>query len=145
MSELKQRKLVEAQTKWVTEVGYSRAVRAGNHVFVSGTTAVDAHGEVIAPRDAYAQTVAILEKIDAALREADCSLESVVRTRAFLTNIEDWRSVGRAHSEFFASIRPASSMVEVRRLLADDLVVEIEADAVIIDAASATGAESWRA
>ena len=129
------REMVPATTEWVDAVGYSRAVRSGAHVYVAGTTALDGQGRTIAPGDGYSQTVAILKKIEAALQELDCPLGAVVRTRVFMTDIDQWKDVGRAHREFFGDILPASSMVEVNRLMRPDLVVEIEADALISEEA----------
>ena len=122
---------ISSGAPWGPLVGYSRAVRAGRFVFVSGTTATDAEGNVIGQGDPYAQSVAIFHKIEAALREAGASLQDVVRTRAFLTNMDDWQEVGRAHAEFLGDVRPACTMVEVRRLMDPAMLVEIEVDAVI--------------
>ena len=115
-------------------MGYARAVRAGNQVFVSGTAPVDRDGNTVSPGDAYAQASRCIEIIAAALDEAGASLNDVVRTRMYVTNIADWQAVGRAHGEAFADIRPASTMVEVSGLIGPDMLVEIEADAVIVDA-----------
>jgi enamine deaminase RidA (YjgF/YER057c/UK114 family) len=112
-------------------VGYSRAVRVGQHIHVAGTAAVDAEGKVVAPGDAYAQTVAVLGIIGSALEQAGGRLADVVRTRLFLVDVErDWEAVGRAHGEVFRDIRPACTMVEVSRLIAPEMRVEIEADAI---------------
>ena len=123
------RELVDASSIWASTVGYSRAVRVGSHVFVAGTTGINENGEIAC--DARAQTVRALEIIKAALAKAGAKLEDVVRTRIFLTDIGQWEAVGRAHGEVFGSIRPASTMVEVKRLIHPAMVVEIEADAVI--------------
>ncbi|HEX2107773.1 MAG TPA: RidA family protein [Rubrobacteraceae bacterium] len=121
---------VSSGTSWERVVGYSRAVRAGSFVYVSGTTATDEEGNVVGFDDAYTQTVQALRNVEAALRRAEARLKDVVRTRIYVTDIEDWEEVGRAHSEFFGEMRPATSMVEVRRLISPAMLVEIEADAV---------------
>ena len=123
--------LISSGAKWEEIVGYSRAVRAGSIVEVAGTTAVDENGQVVGAGDSYLQTLFIISKIERALKEAGASLQDVVRTRIFVTNIQDWEAIGRAHAEFFREIRPATTMVEVKALISPELLVEIEATALI--------------
>ncbi len=126
-----ERQTVSTGTPWETVVAYSRAVRIGQQVFVSGTTASNSDGTTVAVGDPYQQTVFILRKIESALAEVGATLADVARTRMFVTDISRWEEIGRAHGEVFAGINPAATMVEVRRLVNPDHLVEIEVDAVV--------------
>ena len=121
---------VNTNAKWENQIGYSRAIKAGRTIEVSGTSAID-RDRIIAPGDPYQQTRFIIQKIERAINEAGGSLKDVVRTRIYVTNIRDWGAVGRAHGEFFKDIKPATTMVEVTSLIDPNFVVEIEATAIL--------------
>jgi enamine deaminase RidA (YjgF/YER057c/UK114 family) len=126
---MKERQRISTGTKWEPLIGYSRAVRVGDRIYVTGTTATDERGEIVGERDAYAQAVQAIRNIKRALSQLGAGLEHVVRTRMFVTDISRWAEYGRAHGEFFSEILPATSMIEISRLIDERMLIEIEADA----------------
>jgi enamine deaminase RidA (YjgF/YER057c/UK114 family) len=126
---MQERQKYSSGLKWESIIGYSRAVRVGSRIYVTGTTATGEDGEIVGAGDAYAQTVQVIKNIERALQALGANLENIVRTRMFVTDISRWEEYGRAHGEFFREISPATTMVEVSRLIDADMLIEIEADA----------------
>ncbi len=126
---MKERQKYSSGAKWEAIVGYSRAVRVGNRIYVTGTTATDENGNIVGIGEAYTQTVQTIKNIERALKALDASLENVVRTRMFVTDISRWEEYGKAHGELFGEILPATTMVEISRLIDPQMLIEIEADA----------------
>ena len=126
---MRQREKYSSGTKWEKIVGYSRAVRVENRIYVTGTTSTDENGNIVGKDDAYAQTVQVIKNIEKALKNLGATLENVVRTRMFVTDISLWEEYGKAHAEFFGEIMPATTMVEVSKLINSEMLIEIEADA----------------
>jgi enamine deaminase RidA (YjgF/YER057c/UK114 family) len=128
---MQHRRKYSSGLRWESIVGYSRAVRVGDRIYVTGTTATDARGDIVGEGDAYEQTVQVIKNLERALRELDAGLEHVVRTRMFVTDISRWEEYGRAHGEYFRDIMPATTMVEVAKLIDPRMLIEIEADAEV--------------
>jgi enamine deaminase RidA (YjgF/YER057c/UK114 family) len=127
------RENISSGTKWELEIGYSRLVKVGNMIFVSGTTSIDENGDVVGVGDSYGQTKYILQKISKSLERVGTNISAVTRTRIFTTKIDEWKDIGRAHAEYFKEIRPATTMVEVKSLMEPELIVEIETDAILVE------------
>ena len=125
----KDRQNISSGAKWEDIVGYSRAVRVGSRIYLTGTTAIDEHGNIVGEEDAYAQTVQTIRNIERALKQAGATLENIVRTRMFVTDISRWREYGRAHREFFGDIRPCATMIQIQALIDPKMLIEIEAEA----------------